>query len=66
MPGHAVSEPGGYVPLYAERRCLVCGRWRGQHKALRGAASYHLDSEMVCPVDTSYYGVEATFVGGLR
>lgn len=20
-----------YRPLYAERRCIVCGYWRGQH-----------------------------------
>lgn len=46
-----------YLPLYAERRCAVCGRWRGQHL---GASAN--DNEMRCPVDSSWYGVTATFV----
>lgn len=49
-----------YLPLYAERRCLVCGRWRGQH--LGESVN---DREMLCPVDESlvaYFGATATFI----
>lgn len=49
-----------YQPLYAERRCMVCGYWRGQH--LGTSAN---DKEMHCPVDDSlalWFQVDATFV----
>lgn len=51
---------GDYLPLYAERRCLACGYWRGQHIG----ASVN-DKEMHCPVDESlvaWLGVPVTFI----
>lgn len=48
-----------YLPLYAERRCLACGYWRGEHS---GASTN--DREMLCPVDASWFQVTATFVPG--
>lgn len=42
-PAKPVTEKE-YLPLYAERRCVICGFWRGQHI---GASSK--DLEMQCP-----------------
>lgn len=49
-----------YQPLYAEKRCLVCGYWRGEHI---GASEN--DVEMKCPIDPSiseYLGVTTSFI----
>ncbi len=46
-------DPGDYIgrhrtdyyrPLFAERRCVICGFWRGQHIGLSVD-----DAEMKCP-----------------
>jgi hypothetical protein len=49
-----------YQPLYAERRCLVCGFWRGQH---HGPGTE--DKGMICPVDVTYFETVASFVPGM-
>ncbi|QRY48102.1 hypothetical protein JVX93_15725 [Mycolicibacterium boenickei] len=41
-----VPDPD-YLPLYAEKRCGVCGYWRGQH--IGGEADYCNDAAMRCP-----------------
>lgn len=49
-----------YLPLYAERRCIICGSWRGLHIGCSAD-----DAEMHCPVDpaiVAWAGVKATFV----
>lgn len=51
-----------YRPLYAEKRCIVCGSWRGQHTPQGDPA---LDAAMTCPVDASakrYFETVPTFI----
>lgn len=47
-----------YLPLYAEKRCAVCGQWRGEHTCD--------NREMLCPAVSDdlkdYYGVQPSFV----
>lgn len=47
---------GNYQPLYAERRCLRCGRWRGEHIAKDG--NWSNNSDLYCPT--------TTFIPGMR
>lgn len=59
IPGIDVTlgPRGPYRPLYAEKRCAVCGYWRGQHHG-----DPRQDSTWHCPVDASWFGVTATFM----
>lgn len=53
-----------YLPLYAEKRCLVCGSWRGQHTDVGDMAD---NKNMLCPVSDDlkdYYGTQPSFVPG--
>lgn len=53
-----------YQPLYAEKRCLVCGRWRGEH-----IGDSTNDTEMLCPIPevlNEYTGKTATFLPGME
>lgn len=50
-----------YLPLFAEKRCLVCGHWRGQHVS---SGDDRNDRDMLCPVTVEiaeWFGVQASF-----
>lgn len=46
-----------YLPLCAERKCLRCGEWRGQHYC---NPPHYEDSQVYCR------GEQGTFVPGPR
>lgn len=49
LGGQRGSEPvSDYRPLYSERRCVHCGRWRGEH-ALAGGGDWCDDTDVLCP-----------------
>lgn len=50
-----------YEPRYGERRCCVCGRWRGEHLGPSLGANH----DLVCPVvaeTREYFETTPTFV----
>jgi hypothetical protein len=42
-----------YLPLYAEKRCKVCGHWRGQH-LLSEYGNAGEDADMHCPTTSTF------------